>query len=36
VVSGGLNVGTLRAQAHPDSERGGWRVNVDFERIDAR
>jgi len=35
-VSANGNVRGLRAHAYPNSERGGWRVNLDFERIDAR
>jgi len=35
-VSANGNVRGLRAHAYPNAERGGWRVNLDFERIDAR
>ena len=35
-VSADGNVRGLRAHAYPNPERGGWRVNLDFERIDAR
>lgn len=35
-VSADGNVRGLRAHAYPNAERGGWRVNLDFERIDAR
>jgi glucans biosynthesis protein len=34
--SANKNVRALRAHAYPNPERGGWRVNLDFERIDAR
>ncbi len=36
LLSGNPNAGTLRANAYPNRERGGWRVSVDFERLDAR
>lgn len=35
-VSANANVRGLRAHAYPNSERGGWRVNLDYERIDPR
>ena len=35
VASGNANVRGLRANAYPNPERGGWRVSLDFERIDA-
>jgi glucans biosynthesis protein len=33
-VSADGNVRGLRAHAYPNPERGGWRVHLDFERID--
>ena len=36
VTSANDNVRGLRAHAYPNPERGGWRVNLDFERIEAR
>jgi periplasmic glucans biosynthesis protein len=36
VLSGNPNAGTLRANAYPNRERGGWRVTIDFERQDPR
>lgn len=36
VTSGNANVRALRAIAYPNPERGGWRVTLDFERLDAR
>ena len=36
VASANANVRHLRANAYRHSERGGWRVSLDFERIDAR
>jgi glucans biosynthesis protein len=36
VASGNANVRGLQANAYPNPERGGWRVSLDFERIDAR
>ena len=35
VVSGNANARALRANAYPNPERGGWRVTLEFERIDA-
>jgi glucans biosynthesis protein len=35
VASGNANVSLLHANAYPNPERGGWRVSLDFERIDA-
>jgi glucans biosynthesis protein len=34
VVSGSPNVRALRAHAYPNEGRGGWRVSLEFERID--
>ncbi|MGL6112694.1 MAG: glucan biosynthesis protein, partial [Rubrivivax sp.] len=36
LASGNHNVRALRANAYPNAERGGWRVSLDFERIDPR
>ena len=36
VASANANVRALRANAYRHTERGGWRVSLDFERIDAR
>jgi periplasmic glucans biosynthesis protein len=36
VLSGNRNAGLLRANAYPNGERGGWRVTVDFERMDPQ
>jgi glucans biosynthesis protein len=36
VASGDDNVRGLRAIAYPNAVRGGWRVTLDFERMDAR
>jgi glucans biosynthesis protein len=36
VASSNANVRGLRANAYPNPERGGWRVSLDFERVDAR
>jgi glucans biosynthesis protein len=35
VASGNANVRGLRANAYPNPERGGWRVSLDFERVDT-
>jgi glucan biosynthesis protein len=29
-------VRALRAYAYPNTERGGWRVSLEFDRIDDR
>jgi glucans biosynthesis protein len=34
LASGSTNVRNLRAIAYPNRERGGWRVSLDYERID--
>ncbi len=34
IASGNTNVRKLRAIAYPNRERGGWRVSLDYERID--
>ncbi len=34
VASGNANVRDLRAIAYPNRARGGWRVSLDYERID--
>ena len=36
VAGGNANVQKLRAIAHRNAVTGGWRVTLDFERIDAR
>jgi glucans biosynthesis protein len=36
MASSNANVRALRARAYPNPERRGWRVSLDFERIDAR
>jgi glucans biosynthesis protein len=36
VASGNANAGGLRANAYPNPERGGWRVSLEFDRIDNR
>jgi glucans biosynthesis protein len=35
LASGNANVRALRTNAYPNTVRGGWRVSVDLERIDA-
>jgi periplasmic glucans biosynthesis protein len=35
VASGNSNVRALHANAYPNPERGGWRVSLDFDRVDA-
>ena len=35
VASGNANVRALRAIAYPTPARGGWRVSLDFDRVDA-
>jgi len=35
VASANANVRGLRANAYPNTTRGGWRVSLDFERLDA-
>jgi glucans biosynthesis protein len=34
LASGNANVRNLRAIAYPNRERGGWRVSLEFERIE--
>jgi glucans biosynthesis protein len=34
VASANDNVRNLQAIAYPNAQRGGWRVSLDFERID--
>jgi len=36
IASGNDNVQALRARAQPNAARGGWRVTLDFERIDPK
>jgi glucans biosynthesis protein len=36
VATGNGNVRDLRVIAHRNAVTGGWRVTVDFERVDAR
>jgi len=36
VASGGANVRGLRAIAYPNTATQGWRVSLDFERVDPR
>jgi periplasmic glucans biosynthesis protein len=35
VASGNGNVRALRAHAYPNPERGGWRVSLEFERVET-
>ncbi len=34
VVNGNSNARNLRAHAYPNPERGGWRMSLEFERVD--
>jgi glucans biosynthesis protein len=36
VASANANVRALRAHAYPNPERGGWRVSLEFDRVDSR
>ena len=36
VASGNNNVQDLRVNAHRNTAAGGWRVTLDFKRVDAR
>jgi periplasmic glucans biosynthesis protein len=35
LASGNANARALRANAYPNPERGGWRVSLEFDRVDA-
>lgn len=35
VVSSNANVRVLQARAYPNAARGGWRMNIEYERIDT-
>jgi periplasmic glucans biosynthesis protein len=36
LASGNANVSALHANAYPNPERGGWRVSLEFDRLDKR